>query len=241
MRMVRWPIPVQRFVPPAALFLLLVLMVEVAFSTRQASPSWDEGDHIFSGYMNWTHGEYDLNPEHPPLVKLIATLPLLPLHLKIPSRQGRFFKSEAYYGGRELLFRNDPRYGGLYSANTLLFRVHMAVLIFAVTLALVVFLAGREMFGSVAGLTAMTLFVFDPTVLTNAPFVTTDMGAACGFFTTVYVFYRFVKQRTWRRAALCGVVLGLALTTKHSAAALVPLLLLLAMGELVLQWFMRGR
>jgi len=80
--------------------------------------------------MNWKHRDYALNPEHPPLVKLVAALPLLPLSLKVAPREGRYFKSESYYGGRELLFRNDPRYGGKYAADTLLFRVHMAVLVF---------------------------------------------------------------------------------------------------------------
>ena len=184
------------------------MVAEVGLSTRQESPSWDEGDHIYAGYMNWKHREYSLNPEHPPLVKLVATLPLLPLDLKIAPRHGRFFKSESYYGGRELLFRNDPKFGGHYSADTLLFRIHMTVLVFALTLALLLFLAGREMFGATAGLIAMTLFVFDPTVLTNAPFVTTDMGAACGFFASVYTFYRFVKAMHWQRALLCGLVVG---------------------------------
>lgn len=154
------------WVPGAVILLLLVLLTEVGLSTRRESLSWDEGDHIYSGYMNWKHREYSLNPEHPPLVKLVATLPLLPLDLKVAPRQDRYFKAEAYYGGRELLFRNDPKYGGRYSADTLLFRIHMTVLVFAVVLALLLFLAGGEMFGATAGLIAMTLFVFDPTVLT---------------------------------------------------------------------------
>lgn len=220
----------------AVLFLLLVLVTEVGLSTRQESPSWDEGDHIYAGYMNWKHREYSLNPEHPPLVKLVATLPLLPLDLKIAPRQGRYFKSESYYGGRYLLFHNDPKYGGHYSADTLLFRIHMTVLVFALVLALLLFLAGREMFGATAGLIAMTLFVFDPTVLTNAPFVTTDMGAACGFFAAVYTFYRFVKQMRWTRAAVCGLVVGLALTTKHSAIVIPALLFLLAAGDIAGRW-----
>ena len=220
----------------AVCFLLLVMVAEVGLSTRQESPSWDEGDHIYAGYMNWKHREYSLNPEHPPLVKLVATLPLLPLDLKIAPRQGRFFKSESYYGGRELLFRNDPKYGGHYSADTLLFRIHMTVLVFALTLALLLFLAGSEMFGATAGLIAMTLFVFDPTVLTNAPFVTTDMGAACGFFASVYTFYRFVKAMRWQRALLCGLVVGLSLAAKHSAIAILAILCLLAAGELAARW-----
>lgn len=212
------------------------MAAEVALSTRQQSPSWDEGDHIFSGYMNWKNREYSLNPEHPPLVKLIATLPLLPLSLKIAPREDRFFKSEAYYGGRELLFRNDPKYGGQYSADTLLFRVHMAVFVFALTLAVLLFLATQEMFGGIAGLIALTLFVFDPTILANAPFVTTDTGAACGFFASVYAFYRFVKQSTWQRGVICGIAVGLALVTKHSTVLLLPILLLLAAGEIAGRW-----
>jgi len=223
----------------AVCLLLLIMVVEVALSTRQQSLSWDEGDHIYSGYMNWIHGEYSLNPEHPPLVKLVATLPLLPLDLKVAPRQGRYFKSEAYYGGRELLFRNGPQNGGRYSADTLLFRIHMTVLVFGLTLAVLLFFAAREMFGVTAGLVAMALFVFDPTILTNAPYVTTDIGAACGFFATVYTFYRFVKLMNWQRAVVCGVVLGLALSAKHSAVILLPLLVLLAVVDTASHWKQR--
>jgi 4-amino-4-deoxy-L-arabinose transferase-like glycosyltransferase len=231
----------SRWVWGAAAALLLIMVFEVALSTRQTSASWDEGDHIFSGYMNWKNREYSLNPEHPPLVKLIAALPLLPLDLKVAPREGRFFKSEAYFGGRELLYRNDPRYGGHYTADSLLFRAHMAVFIFALLLASLLFFAGREMFGASAGLVAMTLFVFDPTVLTNAPFVTTDSAAACFFFASVYAFYRYIKAPSWQRLVLCGVTFGAALVSKHSAVLLLPILLLLASGELAGRWYASRR
>jgi hypothetical protein len=225
----------------AAVVLILTMVAEVGLSTRQQSPSWDEGDHIYSGYMNWINGEYTLNPEHPPLVKLVATLPLVPLDLKTAPRQGRYFKDEAYFGGRELIFRNDPKYGGKYSSDTLLFRVHMAALTFGVVLAAVLFFAGKEMFGATAGLITLALFVFDPSVLANAPFVTTDTGAACGFFATVYMFYRYVKQMSWKRAAVCGVVLGLALAAKHSTIVLFPLLTVMAAAEIGYRWKKSGK
>lgn len=220
----------------AAIALVLILVAQVALSTLQESPSWDEGDHIYAGYMNWKHGEYDLNPEHPPLVKLIATIPLLPLDLKVPPRQGRYFKDESYYGGQALLFHNGPGDGGHYTVDTLLFRVHMAVLVFAIALAFLLFFAGTEMFGSVAGLVALTLFVFDPTVLVNAPFVATDTGAAFGFFASVYTFYRFAKSMTWPRAIVCGVAVGVALASKHSTVLLLPILILLGAGEIAGRW-----
>ena len=226
----------KHWVVGMAAVLVLIMITQVVLSMLQESPFWDEGDHIYAGYMNWKHGEYDLNPEHPPLVKLIATLPLLPLHLKIAPRQGRFFKDESYYDGQALLFHNGPGNGGKYTVDSLLLRVRLAVLVFAIGLAFLLFFAGREMFGPLAGLIALTLFVFDPTVLVNAPFVTTDMAAACGFFLTAYMFYRFAKKMTWARAAMCGVAMGVALTSKHSAILLFPILLLLGAGEIAGRW-----
>jgi 4-amino-4-deoxy-L-arabinose transferase-like glycosyltransferase len=220
----------------AAAALVLIMMTQVVLSTLQESPSWDEGDHIYAGYMNWKHGEYDLNPEHPPLVKLIATLPLLPLDLKIAPRQNRFFKVESYAGGQALLFHNGPGDGGHYTVDTLLFRVHMAALVFAVALAFLLFFAGNEMFGPAAALIALALFVFDPTVLVNAPFVTTDTGAAFGFFASVYAFYRFAKNMTWQSAVVCGLAVGVALVSKHSTVLLLPILILLGAGELAARW-----
>lgn len=228
------------WVAGAAVLLVLILVTQVVLSMLQESVSWDEPDHIFAGYMNWKHGEYDLNPEHPPFVKLVATLPLLPLDLKIAPREGRYFKSEAYYGGRSLLFHNGPGDGGHYTVDSLLFRVHLAVLVFAIGLAALLFLAGKEMFGAQAGLIALTIFVFDPTVLVNAPFVTTDMGAAFGFFAAVYAFYRFVKKVTWPRIVICGVAIGVALGSKHSVALLLPILLLLGAGEIAGRWKVNG-
>jgi hypothetical protein len=220
----------------AALLLEVIMIAQVALSTRHLSASWDEGDHIYAGYMNWKHGEYDLNPEHPPLVKLVATLPLLELPLKTAPRQGRFFKSESYYGGRELLFRNGPDSGGSYTADALLFRTHMAVMVFSLGVALLLFVAGWELFGPIAGLIAMALWVFDPTVLANAPFVTTDTGAAFGFFASVYAFFRFTQQMTWKRMVMCGIAVGVALACKHNTVLLLPILLLLAGGDVIATW-----
>src|SRR5947209_7493838 len=83
-----------------ALCLLLVLIGELVISVRRQSLTWDEGDHIFSGYQSWKTADFGFNPEHPPLVKEIATLPLLAMHLKTPPPKGlAFFKDEAYLDG----------------------------------------------------------------------------------------------------------------------------------------------
>ena len=39
-------------------------------------PTFDEGAHLAAGYSYWSTGEFRLNPEHPPLLKLLWAAPL---------------------------------------------------------------------------------------------------------------------------------------------------------------------
>ncbi len=213
------------------------MMVEVVHTIHGDSLTWDEGDHIFAGYMSWKTHDFGLNPEHPPMVKLVATLPLLSLPLTVPPLQGRFFKTEAYLDGRELLFRNGPANGGHYSAESLTFRVRLFALVFALGTALVVFFAGREMFSPAAGLFALAIFCFEPNTLAHSGFVTTDMAASGTMLATVYLFWRWTKRPSWQRLLFVGLAGGLALAAKHSTVLLAPMLVALALGELAGRWF----
>src|SRR5262249_54546206 len=87
--------------------LLLVLGLQVFFSVRRTSQTWDGANHIYAGYRSLTDADFGLNPEHTPLVKLVATTPLLWSHLKTPALEGRPFKEEAFLGGKDFLYKND--------------------------------------------------------------------------------------------------------------------------------------
>lgn len=212
------------------LLLLAIFAVQLSTIVHGQSLSWDEGDHIFSGYMSWKDGDFGLNPEHPPLVKLLATSPLLGLPLRVPQLQNRFFKTEAYLDGRDLLYGNSPR----YPAATLIFRVRMAAAILSIVMAALVFFAAREMFGTAAGLLALLLIVFEPNVIAHGAYVTTDMGVSCFMFATVYAFYRYLKSPSLLRLAIVGLAGGLALASKHSAILLLPIMVLLIAAAVLL-------
>src|ERR1700688_2458811 len=47
-----------------------------------SSAAYDETTHLTSGYTYWKWDDYRLNPEHPPLVKKLAALPLLTMAVK---------------------------------------------------------------------------------------------------------------------------------------------------------------
>ena len=126
--------------------LLLVLGLQLVMSVRRESQTWDEANHIYAGYMSWTQADFGLNPEHPPMLKLLATAPLLPVPLKAPKLQDRYFKEEAFLGGKDFLYRND--------ADMILLRTRLAAATLTLLLALLVFLGTKEMFGNGAGFIA---------------------------------------------------------------------------------------
>jgi len=203
--------------------LLLVLVGQLAYVANATSSTWDEPHHLFDGYTVWKTGDYGLNPEVPPLVKLAAALPLLRMHLKIPVAQGRSIPNEAFRDGREFVFGN----GG----DRVLFPARMACAGLTVGLALLLGLAAWEMFGHVAGLVAVAFFVFDPNVLANGALVTTDIGSALTIFWAIYAWYRYCKAPHWGRLVLTGVIAGLAVVTKFTGIFVIPMLFLLAIGE----------
>jgi hypothetical protein len=209
--------------------LLFVLFVQLFLSVRQESQTWDEGDHIFAGYMSIKTGDHGLNPEHPPLVKYVAALPLLKMQLKVPELKGRDFKIEAFMSGKDFLYKND--------ADSLLLRARLAASIFTFLTAILIFLAAREMFNSIAACIALALFVFEPNVLAHGAVVTTDMAISCFMFATIYAFYRYLKSPTGWRLAVVGLAAGLALAAKHTGILVFPMLVVVAIAD----WMVRRK
>ena len=221
------PIPRKLYEISGLLLLVIILSLQLFFSVRRESQTWDEANHIYAGYLSWTNKDFGLNPEHPPLVKLLATSPLLWLQLETPVPQGRFFKEDAFLGGKDFLYQND--------AEKILSRTRTAAATLTLLTAVVVFFGTREMFGAGAAFIALTLLAFDPNTLAHGAFVTTDVGLACFMFLSVFLFYRFVKGPSAARLIMTGVAVGLVLAVKHTGLLILPILFLLGVCEVALR------
>jgi tetratricopeptide (TPR) repeat protein len=205
--------------------LLTILALQLVLSIRRETQTWDEACHIFAGYSYWTRSDFGMNPEHPPLVKLVATAPLLTLPLRVPAHPKVFSKEEDFTTATQFVYSND--------AERILFRSRLSAGLFTMLLASLLFLAAREMFGSGPAFVALFLFVFEPTLLAHGALVTTDMGLSCLLFATVYAFYRYANRSSAVRLVLTGLAAGLALTAKHSGILVFPILLVLTVVELL--------
>jgi hypothetical protein len=208
--------------------VLLALFVGLMIgSVHQQSQTFDEPNHLFAGFEYWKHGDFGRNPEHPPLVKLLAAIPLLSMGLKEPPPIPiPFFKAQDAVNGGQLVYSGD--------ADAILFRGRLVVALFSFALAVMVFFAAREMFNPLAGVLALGLFSLEPMLLANGALVTTDMPLTCAFFAAVYAFYRYVKRPSLLRFTLCAAATVLCVLTKHSGVLIFPALVLLGLAEVFL-------
>jgi tetratricopeptide (TPR) repeat protein len=204
----------------AAVPLFLVLALELALAAPRLSQTFDEADHLFAGYRYWKCGDFGLNPEHPPLAKLVAALPLLVGEVKepgVPCGDSTTTTAEDFALGKEFLYLND--------APRLLFEARMSAAFFTLLTALLVYLGARGLGGGEAGLLGLALFVFEPTVLAHGALVTTDIAVSAFLLGAVLAWERAPGRGGF--LVLAGVSSGLCLAAKHSGALVFPILVLL--------------
>lgn len=216
----------KRYRGGAVAGLLLLFVLQLVAVARLYSLNWDEAHHLYDGYRIWTLHDYRLNAEVPPLVKLVAALPLLPMHLHVPLNLADTQGVHAFVEGRKFVVGN-----GL---DRVLLPARMACLGLTVLLAWLLYVWTRQMFGSGAAMAALALFVFDPLVLAHGTLVSTDVGSALFVFATVYAFYRYCKAPSLARLAMVGGLAGLAMCAKFTGMFVLPMLLLLAGVEAVM-------
>lgn len=212
--------------------LTLQLITQIRLSVLD-SQTTDEAIHLSAGYTYLTRGDYRLNPEHPPLVKTLAALPLLALDVKINDRAEQVWQqtddSFFYDSWREnRVFGEELLYGSDNNPDELIFWGRLPIVALTFILGLTIFLIARKEWGDPAALIATGLYVTNPTVNAHGHLITTDIALGLGFLLATYTFWKFLVQPTWSRAIWFGLALALALLVKHTAVILLPVFAILA-------------
>lgn len=191
------------------------------------SAIFDETAHIGAAYSYVTQHEIRLNPEHPPLIKDLAGIPLLFLNLHFDTSQpfwtgtlpGKWDEGQ-WAAGRHLLYQADN------NADKIIFWARMPIVILSIIFGWFIFYWVKELAGKLAGLFALTLYAFDPNILGHNHFVTTDLGIAAFTTFALYFYLKFIKSPLWKNVGLAGLFLGLLMLTKFSFITLLPILFL---------------
>src|SRR3989344_1923655 len=201
---------------------LLFLTFLIPFlSMQNFSPAYDEITHLPSGFSYLKTGELKLNPEHPPLIKMLAATPLLFLNLKFdfndPNLAGS--KTDEWQFGRDLLFNNGT--------DRVIFWGRIPVMLLSVLLGWYVFKWGKELFSYKAGIIGLFIYALMPNIIAHAQFVTMDLGVTAFSFIAMYYLWKFTINPSNWNILRSGLSLGLALGSKFSAVFLLPISLVL--------------
>src|SRR6266550_4003967 len=144
--------------------LLFLMAANLFAAISRKSITNDEIVHIPAGYYHLVAGEFQLNNEHPPLVKMWAALPLLfvqPDEPPAPKTEDENFM-ERTWGFHERFWQaNRAR----FQAVTFWPRVMMIPI--TLVLGALIFVFARKLFGETAALIAVGLYVLEPTVLAH--------------------------------------------------------------------------
>jgi hypothetical protein len=205
--------------------LVVAMTAQMWIGIRQLSVTADEIVHLYAGYRYLQCGDSRLDPEHPPLVKIVAGLPLTALHVNDPNPGGCGLPTDmesAYRSGHDFLFANP---------ESMLTTARMSASIFAILLLITTYFFARSLFGAPVALIAGTWVAFEPNLLGHGSLVTTDVPGAFGFVLAVYALWRYLKRPTFLHFLALGLGIGIALVTKYSTVMLVGMLPILIVGN----------
>jgi len=158
---------------PLAVALIVAGAVRSSWATRRDGFTVDEPWHVTAGVAYLRTGEYYLNPEHPPLVKLVAAL-------AAPRSVFRFTEPPSLHDKtEERKFVQNTMYEQ-NDADKLQSRVRVVMYVFNGLLVLLFAASAFRVFGGVVALGALLFVLIDPTVAAHWPVVMALGRAAVG-------------------------------------------------------------
>lgn len=218
-------------------FTLLVILAKTDSQTT------DEAVHIYAGYTYVKHGDFRLNPEHPPFVKLLSGFAVMATKPNEPQSSINWSASENcgcdpttnfFYDswrenrsiGEQFLYNsgNDP--------SKILFAARLPVVILTIILALIIFVAATRFWGYQAGLVALAMYVFNPTVAGHGHLVTTDIGVSLGMVVYALAFWAFLKKPGWKTMIWLGLGFGFVAVTKFTSVIFLPISLFILLAAM---------
>ncbi len=200
----------SRFASIAALALVALAVARIAATYHVFNQAYDEPAHIACG-MEWLDkGTFKMEPQHPPLPRVMAALGPYLAGLRLPEVGyvgGNKANGYDFYGaGNQILYAR-----GQYQRNLTLAR--LGTLPFFVLAAWVTFLWTRSLLGDWPAVVAVFLLTMLPTVLGYSTLAYVDPALMAMFPAALLAFVHWLDVPGWRRSLVLGcAVAGVALS-----------------------------
>jgi len=206
----------------AALVVALVLTLagQLAWGIVSDGLTNDEVLYVSAGYRQLALGDFRLSPAHPPLAPSLAALGLLGLHPRVPPLER----------GEPILEWCRQFVHVQNEAGPLLRRARVPVAILTLLLSLLLWGWARALAGPQAGLAALCLAAFHPSLVAHGHLATTDAPATAFTVLAAWAFWYWLRAPGTGRALLVAAALGLAAATRVTSFVVVPVALVVLLG-----------
>jgi hypothetical protein len=207
-------------------FVVIFTMLSVS-SYNQKSATWDEPQHLTAGYTALRLGDYRVDPEHPPFLRMWAALPVMGMAgVAIATNDAFAIPPVPWVGIGQFQFAHRFLYQH-NDADRLLYPARFMIVLLGIVLGVLLFSWARELYGLWPAAGVLALYTIEPNLLAHSSVVTTDLGVTGFIFGAIYFLWRIT--RAYSTGNLLGLLLFFALATisKFSAVLLGPLLLVL--------------
>ncbi len=183
------------------------------------SPTFDEKFHLAGGVTALTDHKLRLTPEHPPLPKVIAALPVLAAHPVIPH-------AETWRRGDGIAYPIEFLQAQLNAEKLrrVTFASRLVPLAIAVGTGWVLYALAASLFGRAAGLLAGGLWLTTPFVLGLGHIDGNDVAFTLAVVLAAQALLRYLRAPTWLNAGIVGVAGGAMLLVRITGLAIVPVL-----------------
>jgi hypothetical protein len=185
------------------------------------APTIDEPVYVSAGVASLERHDLRLNPQHPPLAKALAAIPVLLARPWLPGGRAWERHHERSYAR---VFLMEARHRRQLRELTLLSRI--VPLLELMASGLLVFVLARRLGGPPAGLLAAALWLLNPLTLGIGHVDGIDLPFAVAMLATVLALVRWLDRPTTRRLVVVSVSCAAAILTRDSG----PLVLLAAVG-----------
>lgn len=204
----------------AAAGLLVCFVAQAVLSMKDKSVTVDEITYITAGYYHLQTGDFHYNMTNPPLMKILAGLPLLLLNPALPEMESDpddWDAIEEWQYARRFLYDNRV------DADRMLFAARLPIVALGVTLGILVFVWASELYGRGSGLLALFLYAFSPNILAHTRLATQDLGVALFVFSSGYFFWRYTTHRQLSSLFASAAIVGCGILTKTTAGFVAPI------------------
>jgi len=202
---------------------VFVFATLLAYSSWITAPVWHEPSQLLAGLNIWQFGRFDTQTVNPPLIRAVASLPVLalsPNHDKNKFDRPPTGRDEFH---RAHLFLNDNS----ERSRILFFVARLACLVFIIVGIIVCYRFAKELFGTASGMIILLLVCFSPFILGHGATIMNDVPTAFMAVIAVYFFWKWLKRPEMFEAIIAGIILGLAALTKFTLLIFYPLFFVL--------------